>query len=95
MNLKETIKPITHLKNNTAEVVREVSENDSMMIVTQNGEAKVVVIGVKQYDFWKKSIALLKILALGEDDIANDRTYSQKEAFERLDAIIEGASLDE
>ena len=60
MNLKECVKPITYLKNNAAEVVREASENGRLMVVTQNGEAKAIVMGVTQYDEWKRTLALLK-----------------------------------
>ena len=95
MNLKETVKPITHLKNHAAEVVRDVSEEGSLMVVTQNGEAKVVVMGVEQYDSWKRSMVLLKLLALGEADISNDSLIRQDDVFDRVKSIIEKVASDE
>jgi prevent-host-death family protein len=95
MSLKETVKPITYLKNNTSEVVREAQENGRLLIVTQNGEAKAVVMGVAQYDEWKKALALLKILAMGESDVAAGRTVSQEEAFRRAEAALKRRAADE
>ena len=92
MNLKETVKPITYLKNNAAEVVREAHDNGRLMIVTQNGEAKAVVMGVDQYDEWKRTLALLKLIALGEADISAGRVISQDEAFRRAEGAIPGAA---
>jgi prevent-host-death family protein len=95
MNLKETVKPITYLKNNVAEVVREAYENGRLMIVTQNGEAKAVVMGVEQYDEWKRTLALLKLIAQGEADIPAGRLAEQGEALRRAEAQIQKAAADE
>ncbi|RJO64389.1 MAG: type II toxin-antitoxin system Phd/YefM family antitoxin [Myxococcales bacterium] len=95
MNLKETVKPITYLKNNTAEVVREASENGRLMVVTQNGEAKAVVMGVEQYDEWKRTLTLLKLLAQGEADAKAGRVMDQTDAFRRAEAIVGRAAADE
>lgn len=95
MNLKETVKPITYLKNNAAEVVREAHENGRLMVVTQNGEAKAVVMGIDQYDEWKRTLALLKLIALGEADIPAGRVIEQDLAFSRANAAIQRAVADE
>ncbi len=94
MNLKETVKPITYLKNNAAEVVREAHENGRLMIVTQNGEAKAVVMGVDQYDEWKRTLALLKLIAQGEADVSSGRVMDQDEAFRRAEAALQKAAAD-
>lgn len=94
MNLKETIRPITYLKNNAAEVVREAYENGRLMIVTQNGEAKAVVMGVDQYDEWKRALALLKLIAQSESDIQEGKFAEQKEVFSRFETIIKKAHAD-
>jgi len=61
MDLKRDIKPITYLKNRTTEVVEQVSEGRTM-VITQNGEAKMVVMGVEQYDRLQSALALLKMI---------------------------------
>lgn len=95
MSLKETVKPITYLKNHAASIIHEAAESGRPLIVTQNGEAKAVVMGIVQYDEWKRDLALLKILAMSEADISSGRTISQKEAFRRAHSAIRRAAADE
>jgi|SRR5678816_4726187 prevent-host-death family protein len=87
MNLRQDIKPITYLKNRTADVVQQVSEGRTM-VITQNGEARMVVMGVEEYDRMQNALALLKILQLSEGDVRNDRTVPQEEVFQRIEAVI-------
>ena len=88
------VRPITQLKNRTAELVREVTENGRPITITQNGEAKVVVMDVESYDRWRSSMALLKMLALGEADVERGRTVKQAEAFRRARKEIERSAGD-
>ncbi len=85
---KRDIRSITHLKNKTADLVREVSEGGRSITITQNGEAKVVVMDVDTYDRWRSAMALLKALAQGEADVERDRTVKQVEAFRRARKAI-------
>jgi PHD/YefM family antitoxin component YafN of YafNO toxin-antitoxin module len=39
------------------------------LLITQNGEAKLVVQDVQSYEDTQQTLALLKILALGQKDI--------------------------
>ena len=79
-----SIKPITYLKNHAAELVRGVSESSRTVLITQNGEAKVVVMNVETYDRWQSALALMKIVAHSEADIESGRTAPQEEAFARV-----------
>ena len=88
MNLKRDIKPITYLKNRTTDVVQEVSEGRTV-VITQNGEAKMVIIGVEEYDRLQSALALLKIVQHSEADVKRGRTLSQKQVFERIEKLIE------
>jgi len=91
---KRDIRPITELKNRTADLVREVSEQGRPITITQNGEAKVVVMDVDTYDRWRAAMALLKILAQGEADVARGRTLKQVETFRRARRAIERTARD-
>ena len=94
MNLKEQIKPITYLKNRTADLVKEVSESGKTMVITQNGEAKVAVMGVETYNAWREAMALLKLAAHAEADVEAGRTLSQKRAFAAAEVAIQRAERD-
>jgi len=91
---KSDIKPITYLKNRTAELVREVNEEGRTVTITQNGEAKVVVMDVDTYDRWRSAMALLKALAQGEADVEAGRTVKQVEAFRRARKAIGRTARD-
>jgi len=91
MSHKADIKPITYLKNHTAELVRNVSEDGRPVTITQNGEAKVVVMGAQTYARWKEAMALLKAISLSEADVGAGRTASQMAAFARAKAAIQAS----
>ncbi len=83
------VKPITYLKNRTAELLREVSEGGHAVTITQNGEARAVLMDVDTYDRWRSAMALLKLLALGEADVEAGRTVKQSDVFQRARRAIE------
>lgn len=89
MPAKKDVRPITHLKSRTADLVREVSEHGRPVTITQNGEAKAVVMDVDTYDRWRAAMALLEALAQGEADVAKGRTVKPSEAFRRARGAIE------
>ncbi len=90
MNLGRDIKPITYLKSKTTDVVQQVSAGRTM-IITQNGEAKLVVMGVEEYDRMQSALALLKIIQRSEADVTKDRTMTQEVVFKRIEDVIENA----
>lgn len=69
MKLSDQIKPISYLKAHAAEVVRNLSTNMQPMVITQNGEAKAVIQDIKSYEQTQETMALLKVLALGQRQI--------------------------
>ena len=94
MQHKRDVRPITYLKNNTADLIREVSDNGRTVLITQNGEAKVVVMDVELYDRWKASLAMLRILAQSEAEFEAGKVVSQKDAFTRAEAAIRRVERD-
>lgn len=92
MALKEDIKPITYLKNHTAELVAEIEEKGRPVVITQNGTAKVVVLDVASYDRWRRATALLRLLAHSEAAVREGKTLSQEEVFARAERALEAAS---
>ncbi|PHI28895.1 type II toxin-antitoxin system Phd/YefM family antitoxin [Budvicia aquatica] len=66
MRYSQQIKPISYLKANAAEVLTRLTESGTPMIITQNGEAKAVLQDIASYKETQETLALLKILALGQ-----------------------------
>jgi prevent-host-death family protein len=78
------VKPISYVKANAAELIRELAEKREPLIITQNGEATAVMQDVATYEQTQETLALLKILALGNRQVAEGRTVPADEAFRRL-----------
>lgn len=84
MKYSTQIKPISYLKANAAEVVRRLAEDREPMVITQNGEAKMVIQDVASYEQTQQTMALLKILALGNRLIEQGRVTPAADVIRRL-----------
>ena len=84
MTYASRIKPISYLKANAAKVVRGLAESGEPMIITQNGEATAVLQDIASYEQSQETLALLKILALGEQQIKEGKTVPGEKAMKRL-----------
>ena len=69
MKLSSQIRPISYLKAHAAEIVRNMGDRGGALVITQNGEAKVVLQDIESYEQTLETMALLKILALGNRQI--------------------------
>ena len=54
------------------------------MIITQNGEAKVVIQDIESYEQTQEEMVLLKILALGTRQIEEGRVQPAEDLIKRL-----------
>jgi len=80
------IKPISYVKANAAELVRELARTREPLVITQNGEATAVMQDVASYEATQETLALLKILALGRRQIEEGKGITLAEAKRRLRA---------
>ncbi len=88
MKYSEAVKPISYLKTHASEVIRDVSTNQKTMIITHNGEAKVIVQDIHLYEQTQDSLALLKILAQSASSIQKGKYRSAIESFSKLEERI-------
>lgn len=86
MRYSTQVKPISYLKANAAEILRDLADRREPMVITQNGEAKAVIQDVASYEEAQQTLTLLKLLALGDREIAEGKTKPAAEVFERLRA---------
>ena len=80
------IKPISYLKSNAAQVLLQLAEQREPMVITQNGEAKAVIQDVASYQETQETLALLKILALGSQEIEAGKVKPLAQVVARLRA---------
>jgi prevent-host-death family protein len=84
MKLSNQIKPISYLKAHAAEIVRKLGEQREPLVITQNGEAKVVIQDIESYEQTQETMALLKILALGMRQIEEGKVLPAEDVIRRL-----------
>lgn len=84
MRYSSQVKSISYLKANAAEVLDRLAEIREPLLITQNGEARAVLQDVASYEATQETLALLKLLAMGQQDIAAGRARSVKEVAKRL-----------
>ncbi|MBK5340809.1 type II toxin-antitoxin system Phd/YefM family antitoxin [Pseudomonas sp. TH49] len=85
MKLSSQIKPISYLKSHTAEIVKSITESREPLVITQNGEAKLVVMDVKSFEEQEDTMALLKLLAMGNREIEEGKYRDAEDVFADLD----------
>ena len=64
MRLSKSVKSISYLKANAANLIDDINKNQKTFVITQNGEAKVVVQDIKMYEKMQETMAMLKLLAM-------------------------------
>ena len=84
MKLSSQIKPISYLKAHASEVIRQLAEQQDPLIITQNGEAKVIMQDIHSYEQQQETMALLKILALGNRQIDEGKVQATSEAIQAI-----------
>ena len=86
MHYSTQVKPISYLKANAAQVLAQLTANREPLLITQNGEAKAVLQDVASYEQAQETLALLKVLALGNHDLAAGRVKPVAQVLTRLRA---------
>jgi prevent-host-death family protein len=87
------IKPITYLKSNATDIVKAFEQsNQGPLIITQNGEAKMVVLSYEAYQeslVEKKEalerMAMMKLIAMGNKEILDGNVTSEDDFLAEVD----------
>ena len=84
MRYSTQVKPISYLKANAAAVLAQLAEQREPLVITQNGEAKAVLQDVASFEETQETLALLKILALGNQAVEAGKLKPVAEVVARL-----------
>jgi prevent-host-death family protein len=84
MKLSESIRSISYLKAHAAEIIEDANKNQKTFVITQNGDAKVVVQDIKAYEKTQETLALLKILSMGGKNVESGKAKGIKETFSSI-----------
>jgi prevent-host-death family protein len=88
MKLSENVKPISYLKTHASEVIHEIGEKHGTYVITLNGEARVVVQDIREYEKTQESLALLKIVAQSRKSLEEGKIKPARKAFSDLSKQI-------
>lgn len=69
VRLEGRVRSISYLKAHAAEMLREVTDRQEPFVITQNGEARAVLLDVNSYDQLLETVALIKLLALADRQV--------------------------
>ncbi len=84
MRLANRIRTVTELKDRTSQLLDQVNEERAPVVITQDGVARGVLMDAKSFDRLRRSLALLKLVAQGDEAARSGRTRKTSEAFESL-----------
>lgn len=84
MKYSTQIRPISYLKAHAAEIAHQLTEQREPMVITQNGEAKFVLQDIVSFEQAQETMALLKILAIGNKQIEEGKVVLASDAIRRL-----------
>jgi prevent-host-death family protein len=86
MNYSKQIKPISYLKTHAARVLAQITAEREPLFITQNGEARAVLQDVASYEETQNTLALLKLLALGNQEVADGKVKPLADVVKRFRA---------
>ncbi len=70
MYFSTRVKSISHLKANASELLAHLADQRAPVIITQNGEPKAVLQDFASFQETQKTLALLQVIALGNQEFA-------------------------
>jgi prevent-host-death family protein len=77
MRYSTQIKPISYVKAHAAELLDRITAEREPIIITQNGEARAVLVDVASYEeLVNETHALLKVLAHADKEIEAGETVA-------------------
>ncbi len=79
MRYSTQIKPISYVKAHAAELLDRITEEREPIIITQNGEARAVLVDIRSYEESQQSLVLERILALADKEIERGETVPIEE----------------
>jgi prevent-host-death family protein len=88
MNTKQDVRPISFVKANAADMLDQVNKTHRPIIITQNGEAKAVLMDTESYDSMQNAIGILKLISMGEKDVKNGKITEQNSFFSAIESKL-------
>ena len=80
MRLEDRVRSISFLKAHAAEVLRDLAERQEPLVITQNGEARAVLLDVATFDQLQEAVALVRLMSLADRQLREGMVQTADEA---------------
>lgn len=70
-------------------MLKHINDNKNPIIVTQNGEARGILLDVESYQNMINALSLLKLIQISENSIGEGKLHQNKDVFAELRKNIE------
>jgi prevent-host-death family protein len=80
--------PVTELKQDASATLKRVRKSKRPIIVTQRGKPAAVLLSVDAYQKGEQEREILRLLALGEREIAVGKGYDLDDVLAEADALL-------
>jgi prevent-host-death family protein len=80
--------PISDLRHNASDVVREASSSREPVFITQRGRAAAVVVSMEYYERSQHEREILRLLALGEKEIEKGVGQDLKDVLQEAKRLL-------
>ncbi len=88
MGKLSNIIPVSDLRQNTSNMLKQLKNSKEPLIITQRGRASAVIIGVDAYEESEHEKELLRLLARGDMEIETGQGYDLDTVLAEADAIL-------
>lgn len=75
---------VTTLKRQASAILSELERDREPILITHNGLPSAYLVDVESFEIQRKRMAILEGIARGEVAVSEGRTFSHKEAAERM-----------
>ena len=83
--------PISDLRQNASDVVKNVRSSREPVFITQRGRAAAVMVSMEVYEKTQHELDILRLLARGEKEIAAGTGHELEEVLKEADLYLEAA----
>ena len=87
--MSEYILSLSDFKADASQLLKRMRDEDATpLVLTQNGRASAVVQSYEDYQQLQKSLAMMKLVSMGEADVASGKVAPQDEVFAKARARL-------
>jgi len=83
-DIAHDIKPVSYVKSHTADMLKYISERQSPIVITQNGEARAVMLDIESYQKMVNAMTMLKLIKISEKNISEENLLKSEEVFSQI-----------